>query len=243
MIIDEIVLHNFGVYKGRQSINLTPVSEQKPIILFGGLNGAGKTTLLDALRLALYGKMANCSNRGTIAYDKFLNKCINHHVHPSEGAGLEVAFRQHSKGKENAYRVSRTWSCPGKALKEDITVTRNGKIDQMLTENWGEFVEGFIPSSIADLFFFDGEKIAEIAEPENTSQFLRTAIDSLLGLNVVTQLHTDLSVLARRKQVQQKTKADRDKIKAEEIALEKLIKRREHLTTQRASQKRNWGSW
>jgi DNA sulfur modification protein DndD len=237
MIIDEIVLHNFGVYKGRQSINLTPVSAQKPIILFGGLNGAGKTTLLDALRLALYGKMANCSNRGHIAYDKFLKKCINHHVHPSEGTSLEVAFRQHSKGKENAYRISRAWSYPGKLLKETVAVTCNGEIDQVLTDNWSDFAEGFIPSSIADLFFFDGEKIAEIAEPENTAQFLRTAIDSLLGLNVVTQLHTDLSVLVRRKQVQQKSKTDRDRIKVEEAALEKLLKRKDLLITQRASQK------
>jgi len=237
MIIDEIVLENFGVYKGRQAINLTPVSEQKPIILFGGLNGAGKTTLLDALRLALYGKMANCSNRGSIAYDKFLNKCINREVSLEEGACLEVAFRQYSKGEEIAYRVTRKWSCPNKNLKETVSVTRNGKIDSLLTENWNEFAEGLIPSAIADLFFFDGEKIAEIAEPENTAQFLRTAIDSLLGLNVVSQLHTDFSVLVRRKQVQQKSKADREKIKAEETALEKLFKRREILTTQRASQK------
>jgi len=237
MIIDEIVLENFGVYKGRQTINLTPVSAQKPIILFGGLNGAGKTTLLDALRLALYGKMANCSNRGTIAYDKFLAKCINRETPPDEGACLEVSFRQHSKGEKNSYRVIRKWNCANKNLKETVSVTRNGKIDSLLTENWSEFAEGLIPSSIADLFFFDGEKIAEIAEPENTAQFLRTAIDSLLGLNVISQLHTDFSVLVRRKQVQQKSKADREKIKAEETALEKLLKRRDVLTTQRASQK------
>jgi len=229
MIIDEIVLENFGVYKGRQAINLTPVSEEKPIILFGGLNGAGKTTLLDALRLALYGKMANCSNRGTGAYEKFLKKCINREASLAEGACLEVAFRQHSKGEEHSYRVSRTWCCPGKMLKETVTVTRNGEIDPLLTENWNEFAEGLIPSAIADLFFFDGEKIAEIAEPENTAQFLRTAIDSLLGLNVISQLHTDFSVLVRRKQVQQKSKADREKIKAEEIALEKLLKQKQVL--------------
>jgi len=237
MIIDEIVLENFGVYKGRQVINLSPVSEQKPIILFGGLNGAGKTTLLDALRLTLYGKMATCSNRGNTAYDKFLKNCINRDVSPEKGACLEVAFRQHSKGEEHAYRVSRNWNCSGKSVKDSVSVTRNGEIDSLLTENWNEFAEGLIPSAIADLFFFDGEKIADIAEPENTAQFLRTAIDSLLGLNIISQLHIDLSVLVRRKQVQQKSKADRDKIKAEETALEKLLKRKDVLTTQRASQK------
>ncbi len=237
MIIDEIVLENFGIFKGRQTVNLSPVSAEKPIILFGGLNGAGKTTLLDALRLTLYGKMANCSNRGSIAYDKFLKNCINREVSLEEGACLEVAFRQHSKGEEYAYRVTRKWNYFGKSIKESVTVTRNGEVDSLLTENWNEFAEGLIPSSIADLFFFDGEKIADIAEAENTAQFLRTAIDSLLGLNIISQLHTDLSALVRRKQVQQKSKADREKIKTEETTLEKLLKRKNVLTTQRASQK------
>ena len=53
MIFDEIVLHNFGVYRGRQSIQLAPPSADRPVVLFGGLNGAGKTTLLDALQLSL----------------------------------------------------------------------------------------------------------------------------------------------------------------------------------------------
>jgi len=237
MIIDEIVLHNFGVYKGRQSINLTPVSETKPIILFGGLNGAGKTTLLDALRLALYGKMANCSNRGNIAYDKFLLKCINRDVPQTEGAGLEVSFRQHSRGEEHAYRITRTWALTGKRIKEHVAVTRDGMVDHVLTENWSEFVEGFIPSQIADLFFFDGEKIAEIAETENTTQFLRTAINSLLGLDIIEQLHTDFSALVRKKQVQQKSKTDRAKIETAELDLEKVLKRKGILTTQMGAQK------
>jgi DNA sulfur modification protein DndD len=54
MILDTIVLDNFGAYCGRQEATLTPQSG-KPIVLFGGLNGGGKTTLLDAIQLAFYG--------------------------------------------------------------------------------------------------------------------------------------------------------------------------------------------
>ena len=40
MILDTIILENFGAYGGRQEALLTP-EEGKPIILFGGMNGGG----------------------------------------------------------------------------------------------------------------------------------------------------------------------------------------------------------
>ena len=33
MIIDEVELHNFGLYQGRHAITLTPPSPKKPVIL------------------------------------------------------------------------------------------------------------------------------------------------------------------------------------------------------------------
>jgi DNA sulfur modification protein DndD len=66
MIFQELVLENFGPYKGRQVFNLRLGKEQQTIILFGGMNGGGKTTLMDAIRLALYGHRAPCSTRGSL---------------------------------------------------------------------------------------------------------------------------------------------------------------------------------
>ena len=51
MILDEITLTDFGIYGGSQSVELTPPSPDRPVVLFGGLNGGGKTTVLDALQL------------------------------------------------------------------------------------------------------------------------------------------------------------------------------------------------
>jgi len=82
MIFDGITLHNYGVYLGRQDIRLRPENNEKPIILIGGLNGVGKTTLLDAFQLGLYGKLSNCSKKGSLSYNNYLKKCIHKMVNP-----------------------------------------------------------------------------------------------------------------------------------------------------------------
>ena len=87
MLLKELSIENFGIYKGKHSIDLT-VEDGKPVILFGGLNGGGKTTFLDALQLVLYGKHAKCSNRGILAYGTYLASTLNRFVDESETANL-----------------------------------------------------------------------------------------------------------------------------------------------------------
>lgn len=198
MILEELVLHNYGLYRGRHSIILTPASPSKPVVLLGGLNGGGKTTILDAIQLALYGKRARCSNRGSLPYEEYLTRCINKGVGPAEGAAVELQFRQRSEGVEHTYRVHRSWVPKGGSVKERVQVLKDGASDRVLTDRWNEVVEEFIPSSMAHLFFFDGEKIEAFADLENSRLLLSNAVNSLLGLDIVERLRTDLLVLAAR---------------------------------------------
>lgn len=200
MIIDELVLTNFGVYRGEHRIQLTPPSTKRPIILFGGLNGTGKTTLLDALQLVLYGKRARCSNRGSKAYDDFLMLCINRRVHPADGASLEIQFRHEAEAGDDVYRVRRTWRANGSGVKESVEVFLNGTYDPVASESWAEYAEEFIPSRLSDLFFFDGEKIEALADLGHASVLLRSAVHSLLGLDIVDRLDSDLGTLISRKE-------------------------------------------
>ena len=235
MIVDEMVLHNFGTYRTRQAVQLAPLCPEKPIILFGGLNGTGKTTLLDALQLALYGKRARCSNRGTLGYDEFLRRCIHRDSDARKGTALEVQFRHISAGVEHTYRVHRSWVARGNRMRERVEVLRDGILDRVLGETWQEQVDEFLPARLAHLFFFDGERIEALADVENTAQLLSTAIHSLLGLDLVDRLSADLGVLERRRRIAAKPDPDQKRIEALQIEIEQLEARRFQLVQERGA--------
>jgi DNA sulfur modification protein DndD len=91
MILEQLTVHNFGLYRGRQVFDLTPArrgNRSLPIVLFGGINGGGKTTLFDAIQFALYGPRARCSRRASLSYEDFLRQSIHHSVSEREGAGV-----------------------------------------------------------------------------------------------------------------------------------------------------------
>lgn len=229
MILDELVLHNYGVYRGRQELILRPPSPSKPIVLIGGMNGCGKTTLLDALQLALFGKLGRCSNRNGLGYDEFLRRSIHRDENPKDGAGLELEFRHVKGGEERTYRVFRYWRASRSRVSEDLEVHVDGRPDPVLAEQWLEHVESLMPSRIAHLFFFDGEKIEALADVANSADLLSTAIHSLLGLDVVDRLSEDLVVLARKKRAQtesrQPGRASRvDELEKELRAAEELLR-------------------
>lgn len=201
MIFQEFVLHNFGIYKGRHTVDLR-TGNNRPIVLFGALNGSGKTTFLDGLQLALYGKHARCTGRGNMAYPDFLRSTINRYVPPQEGAGLELEFTHHHEGKWRTIRIKRTWNGRHEtSIRERLEVYRDNKLDAVLSERWSEFVEDFIPSQISELFFFDGEKIEALAEEQSAAAIIRTGIHALLGLDVVDRLAEDIKIIQRRRRV------------------------------------------
>lgn len=200
MLIRELVLHNFGGYRGRNVIDLTPLSPEQPVILFGGLNGAGKTTLLDSLQLVLYGKRARCAGRGTLGYDEYLRRSIHRGVADREGAAVEMCFDATFDDASTTFRVSRSWELTkSNGVREHLVVVRDEIESMLLAERWDELVEEIIPLEISSLFFFDGEKVEALADPERAGRVVSTAVESLLGLNLLDRLSVDLVALERRK--------------------------------------------
>jgi DNA sulfur modification protein DndD len=234
MILDTVNLENFGIYRGRQSVSLAPSGDGRPIVLFGGLNGCGKTTFLDAVQVALFGPKARCSNRGKLGYREYLRTTIHRDVRGIEGASISLSFRRMVDGKMRNYSIARAWRETGRGLQETVKVTLDGKFDALLTEQWDEYIENYIPSSMAHLFFFDAEQIKDLAEGERAAELVGNAIHSLLGLDLVGRLETDLLVLERRKKISGKEGKDLQRLQLAEEELARLDVMLERSTQEKA---------
>ena len=224
MILEELTLHNFGVFGGRQTVRLAPPSEKKPIVLIGGLNGGGKTTLLEALQIALFGKLARSGGRGSGSGSESLRRSINRGVDETEGAAIELQLAVYSEGVPHTYRIHRSWAVSKSgAVREHLEVLRDGTLDAVLTESWAEHVEEIMPLQVSPLFFFDGERVEELADPDRSAGVLTTAVQSLLGLDLVERLITDLRVLEQRKKTSARSDEARRRIEVlERDARQKL---------------------
>lgn len=233
MILDEIILHDFGTYGGRQIITLTPESAERPIILFGGLNGGGKTTLLDALQLCFFGNVAQCAGRADLAYDEYLRRSVHRGAISAE-AGIEVSFRHTVDGSEQKWRLSRSWTA-NDTVKERFQVFRDEVLDKAASDHWSTQVEEFIPARIAPLFLFDGEKVEKYADLEEAPTLIRTAIQNLLGLDIVERLGSDLLSIERKRKSELAAPAEAEELNALREDIQSLVTNRARLLRERAS--------
>lgn len=231
MIINRITLQNIGVYRGTHTLELTPPDSEHPITLIGALNGGGKTTLLGSVQLALYGSRSKGIERTKKGYHKHLQELINRGVSPEEGAAIEIEFQRLIDGKPTKYKVRRGWRISLGVVEEQVRVTRDDEPDPLLADHWDESIDSFLPARLAHLFFFDGEQIERMADEEEATKLLSSAFQSLLGLDLVTQLQEDLSTLEKKKRFSLKTPEGRERLKTLEDEVEKA-----QLTCERAHQ-------
>jgi len=228
MILERLTLRNFRVFEGEQSFDLKPrvkYNKRRPIILFGGLNGAGKTTILTAARLALYGRLSLGMHVSKREYDAFLEKCVHRsrqEVTQPDFAEVELAFSYASMGIVKNYTAKRHWRVSHGGVREELSIFEDGELIQDMT---GEHCQGFlnelVPIGVSELFFFDGEKISELAEDRN-GEALGEAIKKLLGLDVIETLNADLGILLRNQSKSEASEESCQRLSEMESQLDEL---------------------
>lgn len=197
MYFSKIVLHNFGIYKGRHCITLHNQNGRRNITLVGGMNGRGKTTILDAVFLCLYGRKASEYITGKKeAYASVLRDRINKST-PDQKTYITLEFAL-DDDSSSTISITRSWQKNGKKIDTQLEVLKNGFPDEYLSENWEYYVEELIPFGIAKFFFFDNEKISQIADDEAFDK-VKDSIKSVMGVTTIESLCTRISKIAKSK--------------------------------------------
>lgn len=220
MRINALEITDFRVFRGSHRIDLAPrkkYGRRRSIVLFGGLNGAGKTSILTAVRLALYGKHALGKAVSQAEYEEFLRESVYRSpasiVNP-ETARVALDFTHSNLGEITNYVVTREWRLKRKSVAESLTITKNGHpLPELSYEQCQSFLNELVPIGVSDLFFFDGEKIADLAEEGGTAA-LAAAIKKLLGLDLVDRLNADLSTYMRQQAAEQLPERSQHELKA-----------------------------
>lgn len=205
MILHTITLQDYALYAGTVVLSLGPntrYKQKRPIILIGGRNGAGKTSLLEAVRLVLYGKLALGARVSQSEYDEYLRSKIHRtkvNAPSINAAGITLEFDFSENGEINRYAAKRSWAMRGQSVIESLDIIKNGApITNVPREEWNHFLQELLPPGVSQLFFFDGEKIKEIAEDTENDEQLAVAIRSLLGIELIDRLRTDLGLFITR---------------------------------------------
>ncbi len=195
MRLSKLTLCNFGIYAGN---NVFDFNCSKPVILIGGMNGRGKTTIVEAILFALYGRRSFAFEESRLSFANYLNLRTN----TSDGCNatkIELEFLLSSENEMQIYCVRREWSVSAQTPLLKTSVQKNGIYDQLLSDNWDYFVEQMLPSAIAPFFFFDGEKVSDMATSKDDT-YIKESIKSLLGINVIETAIDDVQRIIKRQQ-------------------------------------------
>lgn len=182
MKINNIILHNFGSYEGTTEFDTRPCNGRN-IVLIGGKNGAGKTTLFTAMRLCLYGYKSMGYKNPNSFYNRAVVKLINNtaKITKPTTAFVTMCIELNNGQGMDSFSLTRKWEM-NESLIETFSVLKNGadlSADEIA--DFEKYVVSLIPPELFNLYFFDGEKIADFFMNEGSNTRIKEAFLTLCG--------------------------------------------------------------
>jgi DNA sulfur modification protein DndD len=183
----KLTIENYKSFQYPTTIEFPDGSEGKSIFLIGGMNGAGKTSVMESINICLYG------SKPDIIY-----KCINHKEFAKGNAFASFELLIETDDLEEI-QVKRSWSAgtvdspKPKDLEEKLVVIKDGKrVSVQNKEIWQDYINASFPKGITQFFFFDGEKIQEIASDDHSEVRLKSSLEAALGIQYISKLSNDI---------------------------------------------------
>ena len=230
MQIKRIKAENYKTYL-HLDLDLS-VTEDKPIILIGGMNGGGKTTLFDAIYSALYGIEINTERE----FRELFNAGVADYE--NKGIVLDVEFTGLVLGQQKKYRMIRTYKLINHKPVENVQLffdsisysygTHTAPKEKAVSETAvSKIIEANLPRELSKYFLFDAMKTSELMKEEQINNLIKDNIKSVMGFNKYAQLQQAAGKLlgeekAKRLDNEQQEKEYKTLLKQKEVAEEKL---------------------
>ena len=184
MKLNYITLKNFRQYCGEQTIDFA-TNEDRQVTVIHGVNGAGKTSLCIALNWCLYGNDFIENKFGQIG--ELASK------HPLVRiSGDETSVKVGFTYQNEEYWAERKYAKLGKTL---FLLKKKGDAHPYRNEDAEDRIQLMIPKEVSVHFFFDGEKINNLALP-GSEKDVRDAVCNVLKIEVVQRGITHLERVA-----------------------------------------------
>lgn len=182
MKINKIVIKNFGSYEGTTNFE-TKTQNERNIILIGGKNGAGKTTLFTAIRICLYGYMSMGYKNYNAYYIRAITKLLNNNAKLVRPTLAEVSLHiELINGQDvDNYILTRSWTLTESLFENFIVYKNNIKLSEDSIGDFEKYLLSIIPPELFNLYFFDGEKIADFFLEEGNNLRIKDAFLTLCG--------------------------------------------------------------
>lgn len=239
MKIKQVEFYNFRIYKGHNIINLHTENDNRNIVIISGKNGFGKTTFLMSLVWCLYGQSikdvdenykTEIKNQG--GYEKFIKNTLNRSVKDEKYFSVSITFVDINIPELpcNEIKITR---CYYFDKGESLEIYVDG-VENELTKELGPeyFIRDFIlPIEIAKFFFFDAEKIVNLAEESDLEhkKNLSRAYSEVLGIKKYEDIKKELENLQYRLKKDSASTNEVKELKENELEIEnKKIKLQEN---------------
>jgi DNA sulfur modification protein DndD len=247
MNIAAVRFKNFKGFEGNCLIDGLDagLSSKRNVVLFGGYNGAGKTTFLEGLYMCFYGvlavKLYPSKGAKLENYRSYVCSLVNNNLKAKGRGGvaemeIEVKISDVKLTGNIPRNISliRKWvisnhGIDSDIISEDFDIFENGKpIEELDKSEFQDRVNALLPYSVAQFFFFDGEKIEDFAADADGE--FAISLKDVLGINLYSTLSDDL------RQVRQRILTDYNKNKEVEL---NLLNRRADLLLLEGKQETN----
>jgi len=233
MILRKMVIENYKSFQFPTEIIFPGSEKDKSIFLIGGMNGAGKSSIMEAINYCLYGakneEIYRCINRKEKARS---NTAVSFEIVLEEDDGAELI-------------IKRSWTAgtiddpKPRDLTERLVVVKDGKrVSVQNKEIWQDYIRAAMPPGITQFFFFDGEKIQEIASDDHSEVRLKSSLEAALGIQYINRLASDIIYLKQeeRKGFVDITDADLEfkesELKKEKNKLQKKRREKEEVASE-----------